>query len=190
MWFAVWAVAANATALPMDFVDTELPSHSTEDSYRYPGPRRPPPRYRPPPRPRAPEEPEQKVSVTVAASGLRHPLIDAAVEARLGKKFSLGVIGGLGGWDGDLHYEVGLQGRGYVLGDFDVGLALGLEGRYADIGLLGMEGPALGVGPIVAAKFTFPIPIVLEAQAGVSYLQGDGWGGLGGIVRVGAGYSF
>ena len=190
MWIALWAVTAHAMDLPTEGPESGPLSEPTEDSYRYPGPRRPPPHYRPPPRPRAPEEPEQKLSVTVAASGLRHPLIDAAVEGRLGKKFSLGVIGGMGGWDGDFHYEVGLQGRGYVVGDFDVGLALGLEGRYADIGLLGMEGPALGVGPIVAAKFTFPVPIVIEAQAGVSYLQGDGWGGLGGIVRVGAGYSF
>ncbi len=190
MWITLWALSASAEALPMDPPDSGLPSEQPDESYRRPGPRPPPPHYRPPPRPRAPEEPEQKVSVTVAASGLKHPLVDAAVEARLGKKFSLGLIGGMGGWDGDFHYEVGLQGRGYLVGDFDVGLALGLEGRYADIGLLGMEGPALGVGPILAAKFTFPVPVVIEAQAGVSYLQGDGWGGVGGIVRVGAGYSF
>lgn len=182
MWMSLWILTANAIDLPS--VEPEA------SSWRHPpAPRRPPP-YRPPPRPRAPEEPEQHVSLTLAASNPAHPLIDAAAEFRIGRKASLGLIGGIGGWDGQFHYEVGLQGRGYLLGDFDQGIALGLEGRYADIGLLGKEGPALGVGPILVAKYTFPVPIVIEGQVGVSYLQGDGWGGIGGIARLGVGYSF
>lgn len=165
------------------------PELSTTEAFWRPGRH-----YPPPPPPRHPVEASvsatHNVSLSISALPLTLPMLELSAEARLTPKSSLSLIGGLGGYQGVPRYELGAQARGYFLGDFDRGIALGLEGRYSNLSIGSIVEPTVAVGPMLAAKYTGRVPLMLEGQLGLAYVQGSGWGGLEPIGRVNVGWSF
>jgi hypothetical protein len=72
--------------------------------------------------------------------------------------------------------ELGAQGSLYVLGGFDRGLLVSLELAYLWLDSEVTEGEATGfsIGPLLGAKIALQSGLTFLAQAGLSYLSGDG----------------
>lgn len=150
----------------------------------------PPPRHRRPVAPAVVETVDHNVTLSLSALPLAMPMLELSGEARLADKASLGLIGGMGTLSGIPRFELGAQARGYFAGDFDRGLALGVEGRYGNLSLGDRSDRVLAVGPVLAAKYTGRVPLTVEGQLGLAYVQAQQWGGIEPIVRLNFGWSF
>lgn len=141
------------------------------DVHAHPGhpPRRPPP---PPPRAevRVPPPADHGFSVVVNVVDVATPVISAGVEAAVGRRLSLGSTLGLGvldtGADTVGLYDLSVDGRGYLLGDFDRGVFVGVGGGVTNVTPVsyGVETPT--VQAVAGAKFTLPIGATIEAALG------------------------
>jgi hypothetical protein len=114
-------------------------------------------------------------SLTISPIHLAIPLGELQGEFKLDEKIGVAVIGGYGSTEGVALYEVGAQGRYYLLKDFRSGLPLGLELMYVGTGNI-EEGTAtasatgLTVGPFTGYKHIFDFGLTLEAMAGAAYM--------------------
>jgi hypothetical protein len=103
-------------------------------------------------------------------------MAEIQLESKQAKRAGLGAFGAFGTVnDGVPGWEIGMNARGYLLGDFRNGLFLGAEGVYtrtierADV----PTGTGIGFGPFVGAKGVTNFGMTLDVQAGV----GAGWAG-------------
>ena len=136
----------------------------------------------------APSEVDDGHMVTVLWSPLysAFSLHQFTVEARLGSKFGLAAIGGLGtvAYDGQQVSikELGGRAQVYVVGDFDLGLQLGAQALYFDAtatrvidgGSVDASGTATAGGPFLGFKWASRYGPTLDAQAGGQYFVGSG----------------
>lgn len=166
------------------------------NTYRRP----PPPHRRPPPPPyRRPapapvkavqQEADTSVSITVSPLHLAYNTLEGQVEFKVADQFSLAMMGGAGGMYGVPLYEIGGQARGYVSGDYNSGINLGVEVRYGNVDLYGPTEPGLAIGPFIGGKATFNGGFTLEAQLGGQYIQGADYRAIAPIANLNLGWSF
>lgn len=172
----------------------------------YPPPRRGPPP--PPPRPvvvvrgapapapvaRAParKDPTNDVSLTLSALHLAVPMAAVNAEFETSRHTSLGMTFGFGTPNQHPALDLGLEGRGYMLGNFDRGLYLGAEGRITSVPFYTQTNEAALAGAVFfGAKTTFkPVPFTLDAQIGPQFVAGATYGAVGPMVQLSAGFSF
>jgi hypothetical protein len=126
----------------------------------------------------------------MSAIHLAVPMAEFSGEFRIAPRASLGLIGGLGSYEEIPRFDVGLQARGYVSGDFDRGVGLGLEARYTNLGVLSRDDNAVAFGPFLAAKYTFDMPLTVDAQLGVALVNAESYVAVAPIARLGIGWSF
>jgi hypothetical protein len=135
----------------------------------------------PPPPPTMPveEDDEFQIAFTVGpVLGLTLPGVDEQgllkmanifIESRQGKGVGIGMIGGFGRVDNVLSYQIGIGGRGYLVGDFDTGLLLGTEIMFVhQSGRAGGTLPESGAsfGPVLGFKYTAPIGFTMDFSGG------------------------
>lgn len=124
------------------------------------------------------------------------PMAELMFESRQGKAGGIGLIGGFGHVDDATAWELGLGGRGYVVGDFDFGMILGAEAVFFHQG----ERPGnpaesgLSFGPVLGAKYVAPFGLTVDVTAGASAMfYGTGFDtaqqGWGPIVNTQIGWS-
>lgn len=125
-------------------------------------------------------------SLTFSPLHLLLPVFELQGEFRVTPNIGIGVIGGIGqvtleSTSGDTTltaYEVGGKLVGYVIGDFDEGMQVGLEVLYAGVGgkardggeTVAVFGEGLGLSPFIGYKIITDIGFTFEAQAGPSLL--------------------
>lgn len=173
----------------------------------YPPPHRrgPPP---PPPRPvvvvrgapaaapvaRAParKDPTNDVSLTLSALHLAVPMAAVNAEFETSRHTSLGMTFGFGTPNQRPALDLGLEGRGYMLGNFDRGLYVGAEGRVTSVPFYTQTNEAALAGAVFfGGKTTFkPVPFTLDAQIGPQFVAGATYGAVGPMVQISAGFSF
>lgn len=137
------------------------------------------------------EPPVRDWAATFSPVHLIFPVGEISLERRIGDDFSAAVIAGVGQINvrfedgvtgGLLAWELGAQGRWYLLGSFQEGLHLGAELLY--LRLIGEEfsegdvtaaSDATMVGPLIGYKLVTDLGFTLDAQAGgqVAWLRGD-----------------
>ena len=145
----------------------------------------------PPPRrePRRAEPAEGNATLSVSALSQGSPMISASGEFRLAPRMGLTLTGALGG-DAYPAWDAGVGVDGYVAGDFSRGLSLGAVVGASDLGLDPIIGSAPSITPRVGVKYTFPVPITLEAYAGVTIQPADVALVVAPSLRIGAGFTF
>jgi hypothetical protein len=125
--------------------------------------------------------PRRVVSITISPFHLVSPIVELTAEARAHDKLGIGVVAGAGkiteeatGLSPEINatvFELGLQGRYYVLGDFRHGLQLGAEALYLHLSDSNVEevsvyAQGLAVGPFVGYKYTADIGFTFDGQLG------------------------
>lgn len=145
----------------------------------------PPPRHRPAPRPS--DVGSHQTTLTVSALSAGGTMLSASGELRLAPGVGATITGALGAGD-TFAWDVGADFDGYVLGDFDRGLSLGGLVGASDLGL--GVGPGLTFTPRVGGKYTFPVPLTVEAYAGVAIQDTAVALVVAPSFRVGVGLSF
>lgn len=136
------------------------------------------------------EEPSTDVTILVSTPMITDPMAEFQAELRVDPKVGVAVLGGVGGYMGMSTWTVGAEGRGYVSGGFERGIFLALDVRYTNNSFPGRADPTLAIGPMFGAKYTFDVPLTVEAKVGVAYIQGEGWGGVAPSATAGIGWSF
>ncbi|MFZ5481290.1 MAG: hypothetical protein ACOZNI_31310 [Myxococcota bacterium] len=139
---------------------------------------------------------EHDVTLSLSALHLMVPMVEATAEFRVSPARSVAVIGGIGGNDGFMVWDVGGQARQYFIGDFDTGLNVGAEAKWETADYLTPDAwdyPTTGrlaAGPFIGAKLTLAL-FTLEAQGGGQFVwQPGGDLDLGPLLNVNAGVSF
>lgn len=153
----------------------------------------PPPRRRPAPPPPAPAPVQSElhdVSLSVSALHLSLPMAAIDGDIRLAPRASLNLTGGLGSHSGETLFDVGAQVRGYAAGDFDRGLYLGVGARYTDVPFYELSDNAVALDAVVGVKYTFDVPLTLDAQVGPQFVNSAAWRALGPMVKLNVGWSF
>jgi len=132
------------------------------------------------------EDVEHQFAVTISPIHLIMPMVEVMVEGRVNDKVSVAGIGGLGqvtvksslGTEETFTvYELGAQGRYYVLGDFDHGLQVGVDATYLGVsGTMSSDtsvsgsGAGLALGPFAGYKIAADIGFTFDFQLGWQYL--------------------
>jgi len=130
------------------------------------------------------------VALTVESAHLLLPMVELTGEFKLDSKVSMAVIGGMGTWEGEQRWDVGIQGRGYISGHFNRGVMLGVEGRYTNLGVLSRPDPGVAVGTFLGFKYVFDVPLTVDGQLGVDYVHAQTYDAIAPIARLGVGWSF
>ncbi len=123
-------------------------------------------------------------SLTFSPIHLLFPVVEIQGEFAVTPRVGVAVIGGIGqvtletsSGDSTLTaYEVGAKFVGYVLGDFEEGMQVGLEVLYVGIGgeandgdeTVSVLGEGLALSPLIGYKIIADIGFTFEAQAGPS----------------------
>lgn len=133
-------------------------------------------------------------ALTVSPLHLIVPMLELTGELRLGEDFGVAAVLGFGRLsdevtraDGTLEderltiYEGGAQLRYYLLGNFEQGLQIGVEGLYVYVDrdedeTLDASAEGLTVGGFLGYKYTAGGGFTAEAQVGMGYLVVDGRG--------------
>ena len=131
---------------------------------------------------RKPQRPKNW-TITFAPVRLINPVLEVDLEYRINDQLSFTVISALGKIELDTVmdrkvsvYEVGAQVGYYVIGDFERGLMLALEGIYVklDTEMTAGERAGVGIGPLFGYKVALRMGFSFLAQAGLSYYAGEG----------------
>lgn len=155
------------------------------------------------------------VSLTFSpAHAILLPMGELAIEGRLHPKFSLTALLGLGArpivkpWAGVtrfkqenfLAWQLGLQAKGYIWGNFQGGLNLGLELLYHQDTSTRSDAQALSTGLFLGYKYIVTIGFTIDVQLGLNYqLIGEkpvnnplqtGEGKFGMLLNLNMGWSF
>lgn len=146
--------------------------------------------HSPPPPARAPAA-THDVSLTLSAIHLAVPIAAVNAEFQTTPNSSIGLLVGFGAPYQRPAYDLGLEGRGYVFGNFDSGLYLGGEGRLTTVPFYQSTDEAgVALAGFIGAKTTFSVPITLDAQIGPQVVWSQSYTAFGPMVQVGAGFSF
>jgi hypothetical protein len=129
---------------------------------------------------------QHQVAVTFSPLHLVSPIVELTGEFRLHDKFSVAAIAGVGSIttevpDGSTEeeksfsaWELGGQGRFYLLGDFDHGMQLGVELLYVNVDFdeadVSGTGNGLALGPFIGYKVSAGFGLTFDAQLGFQYL--------------------
>jgi hypothetical protein len=117
-------------------------------------------------------------------------MAEVNAEFRLGTNGGLGVTGGLGASGGQSLYELGTELRGYAAGNFDRGVFLAVGGRLTDVPFYAPTDSAFAGDVAVGGKYTFDVPLTLEAEVGPQLVASRDWHAFGPMVKVNLGFSF
>ncbi len=144
-----------------------------------------------------------ELAVTISPIHLAIPVVELTGEYKLVDRQSAALILGAGTSGGVGAFEIGGQYAYYLLGNFDHGLKLGLEGIFvAAGGSAGTSVTAVGggvsVGPFLAYKIAFDFGLTFDLGAGAQYVfitASDGTNsasadGFGLLLNLNAGWSF
>lgn len=134
-------------------------------------------------------QPLPSTSITLSPVHLILPIIEASAEFRLGRK--LGVMGilGFGRVDEFSAFEIGAQGRFYLLGDFASGLNIALEAMYIGIETMPdveVRGAAegLAIGPLIGYKWVSSAGFTVDLQAGAEVMVVNAEASSGGSTAM------
>lgn len=124
------------------------------------------------------------------------PFAEAYFEKRQGDKVGIGLVAGGGTIDSVPAWEVGINGRGYPLGDFAGGLVIGAEGVFMHKSARAALDPVSGIsfGPVIGVKYVLPFGLTIEATGGAAVMFfGPGFDRIqqsfGPIANFGLGWS-
>ncbi|MBI5516166.1 MAG: hypothetical protein HY909_20445 [Deltaproteobacteria bacterium] len=122
----------------------------------------------------------QRASITFSPIHLILPMFEVTGEFALRPRVSVAGILGLGAIkvSGETFgiFEIGAQGRFYVLGDFTHGLNLGVELLYLGISNAGSSsgflanGAGLSLGPLLGYKLATRVGFTLDIQGGAAFV--------------------
>lgn len=122
------------------------------------------------------ERPWRLVSVTLSPIHLVFPVVELTGELRLAEKFGAAIVFGSGSVKpkGETYsisvYEIGIQARYYLVGDFRHGMQLGAELLYlkasASQGSVSAVADGTTVGPFVGYKIITYVGFTFDAQLG------------------------
>lgn len=117
---------------------------------------------------------DKHVSVTISPLHLASPIVELTGEGRAADKAGIAAIAGVGKASGYPAWELGAQGRYYLLGSFDHGMQLGGEILYVHLGTsegtVRASGAGGAVGPFVGYKIAARFGLTFDAQLGAEYL--------------------
>jgi hypothetical protein len=124
---------------------------------------------------------DRRFSLTFSPVHLVLPVVEVTGELRAADRVGVAVVAGAGtvpieGLDERVFaYEIGAQGRFYLLGDFDGGLQVGAEALWLGASsddVDGVEAVAAGlaIGPFAGYKHTFSFGLTLDGQVGAQYI--------------------
>lgn len=109
-------------------------------------------------------------SLTISPIHLALPLVELTGEGRVADKVGVAGIAGLGTTSGYRTWEVGAQGRYYVLGDFDHGMQVGAEvlalRLSGDVDGVDSSGSGVGAGLFLGYKIAARFGLTFDAQVG------------------------
>ena len=118
-------------------------------------------------------EPNQQISATLNSKEITNTFAECRLEYALQPKWSVGSITGFGKDKNGFQYDVGIQQRYYVLGDFTGGISFGTQLIYWNINFQTTANDVRGhlFYPTVfgAAKYIFDVGFTIDAQIGMSY---------------------
>jgi hypothetical protein len=113
------------------------------------------------------------VSLTISPLHLIFPIVEVTGEVRLPADFSVAAIGGVGRIAGFTAWEVGAQGRYYLIGGFEHGMPLGVEASFVQVEAredsISGTGQGLGIGPFVGYKFASDLGFTIDLAGGVQF---------------------
>jgi hypothetical protein len=130
------------------------------------------------------DHPHRVVSLTFSPLHLVLPVFEVTAEARVMDKVGIAAVLGGGRVSEEATatgpaisapiFEVGLQGRYYLLGDFRHGLQLGAEALYIrasdEVETASATVDGLSVGPFLGYKYTADIGFTFDGQVGYQRL--------------------
>jgi hypothetical protein len=139
---------------------------------------------------RPPEPPLPRYALTFSPIYLAVPMGKVSAEVRVNNKVGVSALAGLG-WltftappvkTHLILYQVGAQGRYYVIGNFRHGVQLGAEVAYLhDTSPFRNQYPlssdALSLAPFVGYKYTMRVGFTVETQLGYDLLLASGTSG-------------
>ncbi len=108
-------------------------------------------------------------------------------EFKLAERASAAAIVGVGRSGGASLWELGAQGRFFLLGDFADNVHVGAEVLYGRGSLSGATATLLSPGAFVGGKTTFDFGLVLDGQVGGALYGSDG---LGLLLNLNIGFAF
>jgi hypothetical protein len=133
----------------------------------------------------AQQHPRRVFSLTISPVHLTAPIVELTGEARVLDKLGIAAVAGAGKLSSKetatapkrsaSAYEVGLQGRYYLLGDFRHGLQLGAEAMYLHVAdddpTFSATGKGLAIGPFVGYKYTADVGFTFDTQLGFQHIS-------------------
>jgi hypothetical protein len=136
---------------------------------------------------RAPQPSLPRYSLTFSPLYLAVPMGEVSAEMRVRDKLGVSALAGLG-WvtftspplkTHLIIYELGTQGRYYVLGNFRHGMVLGGEVAYIHLSSpfedqVQLSSDALSLAPFVGYKYTMKVGFTVEAEVGYDFLLARG----------------
>ncbi len=118
-------------------------------------------------------EPNRHISATINSREIANAFAECRLEYALRPKWSIGSITGFGKDKNGFQYDLGIQQRYYVLGDFNGGISVGTQLIYWNINHQtrndDVRGHLLYPTLFGAAKYIFDIGFTVDAQVGLSY---------------------
>jgi len=131
------------------------------------------------------DSPSHQFSLTISPLHLVLPIVELTGEYAIMKDLSAALILGGGKITSEASglvaketytaYEVGAQGRYYLLGDFEHGMQVGAEALYLYLDRDGessitVSGAGLALGPFIGYKIATHIGFTFDAQLGFQYM--------------------
>ena len=117
---------------------------------------------------------DKQVSVTISPIHLTLPIVELTAEVRAADKAGVAAIAGVGKASGYPAWELGAQGRYYLLGSFDHGMQIGGEVLYLHMstnqGAVQASGAGGAVGPFIGYKIAARFGLTFDVQLGAEYL--------------------
>ncbi|MCH2109516.1 MAG: hypothetical protein MK135_09305 [Polyangiaceae bacterium] len=139
---------------------------------------------------------EHNISLTISLPHLVLTIGELTGEVKLPVNLSVAAIAAYGRFTGLSIWEVGAQGRYYLLGDFDHGMSLGVEALYMSVG--GWEDSFFGseasggvfVGPFIGYKIATDLGFTFDSALGIQYVTGTGQAMAFPLINANIGWSF
>lgn len=128
---------------------------------------------------------EHQLSLTLSPVHLAFPVVEVTGEYAYTRQVGLAAIVGVGNLEATSDdgtktsiflYELGVQGRYYILGDFEHGLQLGVEALHVgasgetEDSNISSSAAGLAIGPFVGYKFVASFGLTVDIQGGVQYV--------------------
>lgn len=136
------------------------------------------------------DDKDTRVAITLSPLHLILPVVELTGEFKVAERASVAVIGGAGRTSGVSLWELGAQGRFFLLGDFADNVHVGAEALYAGGASSGLTAAGFSPGAFVGGKTTFDFGLVLDGQVGGAYYTSSGDGELDLLLNLNLGWAF